>query len=169
MKKNLLILAALVCSVFLFAACGDDEPDTTATVTYTLNTNELTSAANVVVYYVGENGETKFESMPAGQGVWFKTITVKKFSSKVGVLVVVSPKDESSLTKDEYNLHSECRIDVKYSNGSTSYANTKTFIGQNSVSKSKVNDLLRNKKYEYGLKLERNGSISDTSMSYLKD
>ena len=169
MKKNMLILAALLCSAFLFSACGDDEPDVTATVTYTLTTNDVTQAANVVIYYVGDNGEKKFETMSAGQSAWFKTVTVKKFSSKVGVLMVVSPKDDASLNKDNYNLHTDCRIDVKYSTGTTNYANTKTLIGQESVAKNKVNDLLRNKKFEYGLKLERNGSITDTSMSYLKD
>lgn len=170
--KKLLFLAALLGSFLCLTACGgDDEPqlEKSAQITYYLNYNELTEAANVIVYYVGDDGVTKFEALTPGRTAWTKTVTVKRFPAKVGFQLALSTKESSELTKETYNVKTEASIKVQLLEGSNikgTFTNNETLIGLNAMTKSQVlSNLGSHDGDNYGYSVTSDGSASRITLS----
>ena len=170
--KKLLFLAALLGSFLCLTACGgDDEPklEKSAQITYYLNCNELTEAANVIVYYVGDDGLTKFEALAPGRTAWTKTITVKRFPAKVGFQLALSVKESSELTKATYNVKTEASIKVQLMEGTNikgTFTNNENLIGLNAMAKDKVLSNLGNHDGDnYGYSVSSDGSATRVTLN----
>ena len=170
MKKNLLLMAALVCYLFAFTACGgDDEPKvtTTATATYTINfSQDLIDATSIVVYYKGDDGNVRFE--PVTSTTWVKTVTSKKFPAEFAFQIAYSPKDASSLTKDNYNLDVAASIEGSL-NTSGSFYFSRTLMSA-PTAKDKVIQVLENHsgKDVMGYVVAKNGTATAMTKVNLK-
>ncbi|MBQ4367184.1 MAG: hypothetical protein II786_03785 [Muribaculaceae bacterium] len=169
MKKNLLYLAALLCCLFTLSACGDDDPkeNAVASAVYTIDFGvNIHDAASIIIYYKGENNETKFEALHPGTFRWTKTVTSKKFPAEFGYKLVISPNSESELTFDNYNISIVGTIAGSVSTGG-SFDNTYKFIKENNTPKNNVVSTLKEQNgASFGYKLNKNGDASRANLNY---
>lgn len=173
MKLNMLKLAALLCCLMTFTACGDDEPDVQVNGTYTVTFSpDVLNVAEIIIYYKGNNNETKFEVITPAKltnNTWIKNITTtarNKKDAELGVKFVISPNDESTYTKDEYDLVVNVTINGSISGGS-SVNYPAAIIAANGVAKDKVKKTLQqlNDK-SYGFKVGTDGIFKTANLDY---
>ena len=172
MKLNMLKMAALVCCLMTFAACGDDkdEPDVLVNCTYTVTfTPDFFKAAELIIYYKDANNVTKFESVTTEKvknNTWTKSFTGGKAPANLGVKFVVSPKSETELTQETYNIQVEATIAASVTGGAT-YTNKSTIASYADLKKDKVVNAMRqiNGK-DFGYRVDRNGNFTPASHDY---
>ena len=170
MKKISFCLLALLCGTVALNSCGSDKdepkvtPELTATYTLTM-TEDVLNAANIIVYYKGDNGADKFE--PVTTTSWSKKVTTKNFPAQMGFMIAVSTKEESSLAKDTYNLAMEGSISGTVNTGG-SFSNTTAIISsQPSVPKSNVLNIVEKADgKQMGYRIQKDGSASSVSLKF---
>ena len=170
MKKISFCLLALLCGTVALNSCGSDkdEPKVTPklTATYTLTmTEDVLNAANIIVYYKGDNGADKFE--PVTTTSWSKKVTTKNFPAQMGFMIAVSTKEESSLAKDTYSLGMEGSISGTVNTGG-SFSNTTSIISsQPSVPKSNVLNIVgKADGKQMGYRIQKDGTASSVSLKF---
>ena len=169
MKKKMLMMAALLCCLMGFTACGsDDEPDPTVTTTYTVNfgADFFKVAQTAIIRYVGDNGTAKFEALNSSSSrTWTKTVQTSSYPARMGFLIEVSTVSESELTQDTYDVSVSGAI--SYSSTESSASNSKDLIKGSGKSKSEVISFLENNTpCNYGYILSRNGGLATTTISF---
>jgi len=172
MKNKMLLLAALLCCMFTFTSCGDDEPNETVTAnaTYTVNFGaDFFKAAKVIIYYKTANNEYNWEAVTSGTK-WTKSVSTTKFPAQLGFDVRVTYNDEADLTQQEtYDLTLSGTISASTTRGA-SFTNSKDFISSSkggAVAATKVNSLL--KEYGdnmFGYILNKDGNAYQASLSF---
>jgi len=174
MKKKMLMMAALLCCLMGFTACGsDDEPDepTTVTVTYTitLNADVHKVVDNVIVKYIDGSGNVKTAVVEQGKTTWTKSVTASSFPVRMGYALNLSESalEESELTQDTYNLIVDGDISYKLSTAVRENGNNKTLMSKENVKKSDVASVLKkNSPISYGYVLKEDGTLGAYELSW---
>ncbi len=171
MKKYLCMTALLLAAIFTLASCGkDDEPKvkTTATNTYFLAlSQDLLDACNVFIRYKAENGLIVQKAII--DPTWNGIVTSNKFPAEFGVQFTFSPKQDSELTKDKYNLECRLNFNCKTSRGAI-YANEINVMEdqKSPVAKKNVNKTLKSYNGKiYGFRITEDGNPTvDNKMNF---
>ncbi|MBQ0115700.1 MAG: hypothetical protein KBT10_07510 [Bacteroidales bacterium] len=128
MKKNLLLLAAMICSLAVLTACGDDKDEpqvkNVATCTYSVEfTPDVCDINNgIIIYYKTANNETKKDVLQGNTTTsWNKSVELPIDSKNaiIGLRIEVVDKDVKDLAKDKYDLGIATQISIKTTKGQT--------------------------------------------------
>lgn len=166
MKKFIYMAAFLMVAALTLTACGgDDEPKvkTTATATYSMTFSQdlLDACGLIIITYKTGNGQNHKEAISTTW--WSKSVTSDKFPAEFGVMYEFSPKLDTELNKDQYDLTCDLNFTVKTSKGA-SYTNAISIINSKGVSKNKVESEL--KKYSgksKGFRVTETGIVSEAN------
>lgn len=167
MKKTMLYFAALACCLFTLTACGDDEPDTTATGTYTITfgTDFFKGAEFAIIYYKGVNGESKREIMNAGT-TWTKTINTK-VPAELAYKIEIEPRESVADELETYDISLTGAISGAISSGGTgSFSNSTSFISGRVAKDKVISTLNSNKVKSYGYRMDKDGNASQYTPSF---
>ena len=165
MKKLFFMAALMLVAAFSLTSCGDDEPKekTTVTATYNMTFSQdlLDACGLVLITYKAANGENKMEAITST--TWTKTVTSDKFPAEFGVMYKFSPKSESELTKEKYDLACNLSFQCKTNKGASAN-NSETIFNSTGVNKDKVKGMLD--KYSgnsTGFKVNADGYVSQAN------
>jgi len=167
MKKKMLMMAALLCCLMGFTACGsDDEPDPTATITYTLDFSDdvFKVVDYVAVTYINGAGEEK-EAI-ATSSPWTRTITTNSYPARLGckLNLAKSSVEESALTQDSYDITVVGHIQYSI-NGEGQPWHWPDDLSGTGIKKSDVLSFLKkNSPWSMAMILNSDGSFSKSSL-----
>jgi|GEM_PF-6821862 len=128
-KKFLLLLPALLmCCMFAFTSCGDDEKDEpTPTEQEKVITTKVVANYNIEmgadlfkvakslnVTYYDKNGDLQTTSITEGTS-WKHEVTTEVFPAKWGMKINVVPRDTAEIvTQDSYTIGVKLKADAEY-------------------------------------------------------
>ena len=172
MKKNMLMLAALLCCLMTLTACGDDkdDPNVIATGTYTVTFSpDILDVASVIIYYKGNNNVNRFEAITPDMlrnNTWTKTVTSNKFPAEMGVQFVISLKEESELTREKYNLVINSTFNGSVS-GEGSHSDPEVICNYPEIEKKDVIKRMQgiNRK-SHGFRIHKDGRFDHADLNY---
>ena len=163
MKKTLFYLAALVCCVatgLAFTSCGDDEPDVTATATYSIEFGEdFFKAVDGVVIYYKDNGRVKFETINSGT-TWQKKVSAT-LPAELGFQWNFQTKDNEELYLENYNLFTSGTLILTTSGGSAVTQSTPIINKPSPVQKKAVVKTIQNASGKsFGYRVDKKGNAT---------
>jgi len=166
MKKTLFAVMALMCMTLGLTACGgDDEPKQTvnAQATYQIDFSEdLVAVADISIVYIDNNGQVNIDKLAVGSRQWTKAVTcpIKEKSVNMGFKVVYALKSDE-LTKDNYELKAEAKIQASVPSSNRTFVET---LMDTDVRKNKVAETIA--KYNnkaFGINVNKSGSIEENT------
>ncbi len=163
MKKLFYMASILMVAALTLTACGgDDEPQTTATATYTLTFSpDLLDACSVLIYYKSDNGDNSFDPIKTTR--WTKVVTSDRFPAEFGVKYKFGVKPNSELNKETYNLSFDVNFSIKNSKGDT-FNKSVTIIEPVEVDRDHVKEVLeRYDNQSIGYRYSINGIPSEAN------
>lgn len=169
LKYLLMAMFAMVIAMS-FTACGDDDDDqgqetakkSEFSYSFTFSEDVLT-LANVTAYYIDATGAESSEAITST--TWQKTFTASKFDVSTGVKITVVAKDGVTLSKEKYDLKMVPSILVSTSNGGHYLSNAGS-VNSTGTQAEYVLSMLSKLEGTYAYKVDANGEISETTLSW---